>query len=196
MGCWWIRRKWGKILGVGGQTRRGTDLADGDNRVTVRGRNEGVTELRTQRRLPIGAEVMAPNETHFRVWAPKAKRVDLVIEESADPNAARSFPSARSRSRRLFFRQRGVGAGTLYRFRLNESEHFQPDPASRSQPGGPHRSSCVVDPKAFRWTDRNWPGMHLKGQIIYEMHVGTFTPRELGRRPPGSCPNWRGPASA
>ena len=41
---------------------------------------------------------------------------------------------------------------------------------------GRHRSSCVVDPDAFRWEDATWPGVSLKGQIVYEMHVGTFTP--------------------
>ena len=134
-----------------------------------------MSPLTIQRRLPIGAEVIPPNETHFRVWAPKADRVDLVLEDNAEPGAKRSFYQLEAEAGGYFSGSAVVGAGALYRFRLNESEHFQPDPASRSQPEGPHRSSCVVDPKAFRWTDRNWPGMHLKGQIIYEMHVGTFT---------------------
>jgi len=68
-----------------------------------------------------------------------------------------------------------VGAGALYRFRLNGNEDFHPDPASRYQPGGPHRSSCVVDHRDFRWSDQQWPGINVKGQIIYEMHIGTFT---------------------
>jgi len=134
-----------------------------------------VTESQIQRRLPIGAEPIAPNETHFRVWAPKGKRVDLVIEESADPDARRSFQQLEAESGGYFSGNAEVGAGTLYRFRLDESENFHPDPASRSQPGGPHRSSCVIDPKAFPWTDDDWPGTNLKGQIIYEIHIGTFT---------------------
>ena len=52
---------------------------------------------------------------------------------------------------------------------------FYPDPASRFQPEGPHGPSCVVDPRQFRWADTNWPGIKLKGQIIYELHIGTFT---------------------
>ncbi len=69
-----------------------------------------------------------------------------------------------------------AGAGARYRFRLDEGELFYPDPASRFQPEGPHGSSGVVDPGAFKWTDAGWPGLELKGQIIYEMHIGTFTP--------------------
>jgi maltooligosyltrehalose trehalohydrolase len=145
------------------------------NRTARDGRTESVRQLVTQRALPIGAEVIAPDETHFRVWAPKAQRVDLVLEDNAEPGAKRSFYRLEAEAGGYFSGSAAVGPGALYRFRLNESEHFQPDPASRSQPEGPHRSSCVVDPKAFRWTDRNWPGMHLKGQVIYEMHVGTFT---------------------
>lgn len=67
-------------------------------------------------------------------------------------------------------------AGTLYRFRLDGRDHY-PDPASRFQPYGVHRESCVVDPRAFRWSDDEWPGVVMRGQVIYEMHVGTFTPR-------------------
>ncbi|HSG39093.1 MAG TPA: malto-oligosyltrehalose trehalohydrolase, partial [Thermoanaerobaculia bacterium] len=51
-----------------------------------------------------------------------------------------------------------------------------PDPASRFQPEGPHGPSQVVDPSTFQWTDRDWRGVTREGQVIYEMHVGTFTP--------------------
>ena len=50
-----------------------------------------------------------------------------------------------------------------------------PDPASRFQPEGPHGWSAVVDAAAFPWTDRNWRGVALPHQVIYEMHIGTFT---------------------
>ena len=68
-----------------------------------------------------------------------------------------------------------AGAGARYRFRVNGAENFYPDPASRFQPDGPHGPSCIVDPTKFRWNDANWPGLKLKGQIFYEMHIGTFT---------------------
>jgi len=129
------------------------------------------------RRYPIGAEVIAPGLTNFRVWAPKARRVDLVLEEDADPQSKRSFQRLSAEANGYFSGRAEVGAGARYRFRLDESENFHPDPASRYQPGGPHRSSVVVDHREFRWSDQEWPGMNLKGQIIYEMHVGTFTPQ-------------------
>src|SRR4029077_14176517 len=113
--------------------------------------------------------------THFRVWAPKARRIDLVIETDVAPEAERIFQPLAAEGAGYFSGEADGAAGTRYRFRLNESENFHPDPASRYQPGGPHRSSVVVDHRAFRWSDQKWPGMNLKGQVIYEMHVGTFT---------------------
>ena len=66
-------------------------------------------------------------------------------------------------------------AGTRYRFRLEGEDALYPDPASRFQPDGPHGPSEVIDP-AFAWTDAGWPGVSLEGLVLYELHVGTFTP--------------------
>jgi maltooligosyltrehalose trehalohydrolase len=68
-----------------------------------------------------------------------------------------------------------AAAGTLYRFELDEDPARYPDPASRYQPDGPHGPSRVVDPRSFEWTDRDWRGARREGQIIYEMHIGTFS---------------------
>ncbi len=116
--------------------------------------------------MPIGAEVTASG-VHFRVWAPKRRRVDVVIDGlatplQAEPNGYFSGNLAHA------------GAGTLYRFRLDNGDLY-PDPASRSQPEGPHGPSQVIDPSRFRWSDDDWRGVSLRGQVIYEMHVGTFT---------------------
>jgi maltooligosyltrehalose trehalohydrolase len=133
-------------------------------------------ELQTRRRLPIGAVlVAAPGEAHFRVWAPKADRIDVAIEVSTDPNAQREFYPLVPEPGGYFAGAAPAQAGTFYRFRVNGSDNLHPDPASRSQPGGPHRSSCVVDSSAYDWSDGGWPGVSLPGQIIYEMHLGTFT---------------------
>ena len=59
---------------------------------------------------------------------------------------------------------------------LDDDDHPLPDPASRFQPEGPHGPSEVVDAAAFRWTDGDWRGRPARGQVIYELHVGTFTP--------------------
>lgn len=128
-----------------------------------------------KRRYPIGAELIGQNKTHFRVWAPKAQQLDLVLEESAAKNAKRTFHPLKAEGNGYFSGVANAGAGACYRFRVNKAENFHPDPASRFQPDGPHGSSRVVDPTTFEWTDLQWPGVKLKGKIIYEMHVGTFT---------------------
>jgi maltooligosyltrehalose trehalohydrolase len=65
--------------------------------------------------------------------------------------------------------------GMLYRFRLGNSSEAVPDPASRFQPVGPNGPSQIVDPSVFAWTDHEWSGISIGRQVLYEMHVGTFT---------------------
>src|SRR5437899_12608056 len=129
----------------------------------------------TSRRYPIGAELLSPNQTHFRVWAPKEQDVDLVLEESAKKEAKRTFHPLEREDNGYFSGVANVGAGALYRFRVNKAEHFHPDPASRFQPHGPHGSPCVVDPTQSKWRDSKWGGVPMKAEIIYEMDLGTFT---------------------
>ncbi len=69
---------------------------------------------------------------------------------------------------------KGILPGRRYKYQLDGGEAF-PDPASRYQPAGPHGFSEVVDPLAFSWSDAEWPGIRLAGQVIYELHLGTFT---------------------
>ena len=67
-----------------------------------------------------------------------------------------------------------AAAGSRYRYRVDDAGPF-PDPASRFQPDGPQGASEVIDPQAFEWTDARWKGVTLEGQIIYEVHIGTYT---------------------
>ena len=69
-----------------------------------------------------------------------------------------------------------AGVGTVYRYQLDDDATYYPDPASRYQPGGPHGPSQVIDPGTFSWTDQQWRGPAREAQVIYEMHIGTFTP--------------------
>ncbi|HEV2840774.1 MAG TPA: malto-oligosyltrehalose trehalohydrolase [Chthoniobacterales bacterium] len=134
-----------------------------------------MADANTKRRYPIGAEVIGEGRTHFRVWAPKAKRLDVVLESSPENDAARTFHSLQPEDGGYFSGSIAADPGAFYRFRVNEAESFHPDPASRFQPQGVHRSSCIVDPSRFNWTDQDWKGIKMPGQIIYEIHVGTFT---------------------
>jgi maltooligosyltrehalose trehalohydrolase len=150
------------------------DMAETHDHGMRPGRRVSVNNSRYIRRYPIGAELIDQNHTHFRVWAPKASRVDLVLEESAAKTAPRTFHPLTREEAGYFSGSAGAAAGGNYRFRVDGGDHFYPDPASRFQPEGPHGSSCIIDPTTFEWTDGQWRGRKLKGQIIYEMHIGTF----------------------
>ncbi len=119
------------------------------------------------RRFPVGAEITAAG-VHFRVWAPVRKKVEVAVD-GGDTVALQAESSG-------YFS--GVApdarAGSRYRYILDGAEAC-PDPASRFQPQGPHGSSAIVDAAAFPWTDRSWRGVSLPHQVIYEMHIGTFT---------------------
>jgi maltooligosyltrehalose trehalohydrolase len=129
------------------------------------------------RRLPVGAEVV-PGGVHFRVWAPARKSVEVVFEgpTRSRPGSLELTPEGNGYFSGLV---EGAGAGALYRFRLDGGdgeEQLYPDPASRFQPQGPHGPSQVVDPATYRWRDKNWRGVGREGQVLYEIHIGTFTP--------------------
>jgi maltooligosyltrehalose trehalohydrolase len=123
-------------------------------------------ELATGRRLPIGAET-TPDGVHFRVWAPARRMVEVVAE--GGPVRLEPEPGGYFAGQLV-----GLAAGARYWFRL-DGELLRPDPASRFQPDGPHGPSQVVDPSRFSWTDTGWRGLRLERQVLYELHVGTFT---------------------
>src|SRR5712691_8989258 len=122
------------------------------------------------RRLPVGAELLPSGDTHFRVWAPRRRQVEVALEGGPE----RVAPLAGEGNGYFSGTVARVGAGTLYKYRLDGGESF-PDPASRFQPEGPHGPSQVIDPSAYPWRVRAGKGLSLPGQVVYEMHVGTFT---------------------
>ena len=65
--------------------------------------------------------------------------------------------------------------GMTYQYRL-EGTQLCPDPCSRFQPEGPHGPSQIVNPSTYQWHDGGWKGVRMHGQVIYELHIGTFTP--------------------
>lgn len=109
----------------------------------------------------------------FRVWAPGRTIVELVLDpDGAAPRRERLAPSADGTFTGTFD---DVAVGDLYAYVLDGDGPY-PDPCSRFQPHGVHRPSAVIDPAAFQWFDDGWTGVPLERAVIYELHVGTFTP--------------------
>ncbi len=127
------------------------------------------------RRLPVGAEAQPGGGVHFRVWAPDHARVTLAFDEGTVSGPAELALQPEAGGYFSVFAP-AAAHGTRYRFRLDEDTTLYPDLASRFQPDGPHGPSEVVDPTRFAWTDAEWRGVSLHGQVVYEMHLGTFTP--------------------
>ena len=126
---------------------------------------------RAHRRLPVGAELQPDGSAHFRVWCPRRHDVRVVIEGQV--RGPCEIPLERERGGYFSGHIQGVSAGCRYRYRLDG--RLFADPASRFQPDGPFGPSQTVDPAAYRWRDRAWDGITLRGQVLYELHVGTFT---------------------
>ncbi|MBV8750018.1 MAG: malto-oligosyltrehalose trehalohydrolase [Candidatus Eremiobacteraeota bacterium] len=118
--------------------------------------------------MPFGADVREDGVA-FRLWAPAREHVtvvvdgeELVLERRAGGWFERLVPRART--------------GARYAFVLPEIELTIPDPASRFQPEGVHAASEVVDPRAYTWQTTAWCGRPWHESVVYELHVGTFTP--------------------
>jgi maltooligosyltrehalose trehalohydrolase len=105
--------------------------------------------------------------TQFRLWAPDARAISLVSED-----ATHAMHPADAGSWTL---ELPLLPGALYRYLVDGHGPF-PDPASRYQPLGVHGPSAVVDP-AHPWTDAAWPGPDPARLIVYELHIGAFTPQ-------------------
>ena len=122
--------------------------------------------------MPFGCLPLAAGGVRFRLWAPSARRVDLRLEGAGGTVLAMEHAGdgwwqldcARAR------------AGSRYQYRI-DGDLLVPDPASRANPDDVHRASCVVDPLAFDWDDGDWRGRPWEEAVIYELHVGSFTPQ-------------------
>ncbi|MEZ6051141.1 MAG: malto-oligosyltrehalose trehalohydrolase [Planctomycetaceae bacterium] len=118
-----------------------------------------------------GATVLSGLQTEFAVWAPRRTSVEVLIERDGSTQLYPMRVEAGGFFRTLI---EGVGPGTRYAFRLDESI-VRPDPCSRFQPEGVHGRSQVIDPASYKWKDDGWVGIEKSDLVIYEFHIGTFT---------------------
>ena len=121
--------------------------------------------------LDLGAQVLEGGGTRFRVWAPKAKSMAVLVLSGKAAGTV-----AMQREDRGYFSVTvpGVADGDRYLYRPDDRP-ARPDPAARFQPEGVHGASQVVDPRLFDWRDAGWSGLKLEEYRIYELHLGTFS---------------------
>jgi maltooligosyltrehalose trehalohydrolase len=150
------------------------DSRAGDFSAETSGNLSSVNAPKFIRRLPVGAEPQPSGGVHFRVWAPDRKRVEVLLESAASRDSPVSYDIERDGAGYFSGLITDAAPSMLYRYRLDGKNSY-PDPASRFQPDGPHGPSQIIDSDGFGWTDGNWRGIQLAGQIIYELHIGTFT---------------------
>lgn len=122
-------------------------------------------------RMPFGAELTSSGTVRFRLWAPAARRVELLLEAAPEPTVIELDALDAGWHECVTDAAR---PGTLYRYRIGDL--VVPDPASRFNPLDVSGPSCVVDPAAFEWSEGDWRGRPWHEAVIYELHVGTFTP--------------------
>lgn len=107
----------------------------------------------------------------FTVWAPGAEQMAVHLLSPRE----RILPMMQFERGYWQVAAEDVEPGSLYLLGIDDALE-RPDPASFHQPEGVHGPSAVVDHAGFSWTDSGWNGRPLKDLVIYELHVGTFTP--------------------
>ncbi len=127
-------------------------------------------EVKTTVPIPSFSPVLPGSTTEFSVWAPNAAGIKLRLV------SGRADIPMRRQDDGTFTATASVSPGTRY-FYVVDDNNPVPDPVSRLLPEGVHGPTEIIDPNAFNWTDHGWPGLALRDYIIYELHVGTFTPQ-------------------
>src|SRR5690349_6917414 len=119
--------------------------------------------------MPFGAECLREG-VRFRLWAPQATQVNLLLNDRGI-----DLPMSCAGEGWFELTTPHAHAGTRYQFRINDGQ-LVPDPASRFQSEGVHGPSEVINPQSYEWNDEDWRGRPWNEAVLYELHVGTFTP--------------------
>ena len=120
--------------------------------------------------MPFGAQLLDSGGVLFRYWAPGLDRIELEREAAGTALAMQARDDGWHE-----LEVPEAAAGDRYGFKLPDGLRV-PDPASRRNPDDVHGASEVVDPHAYRWNDAEWRGRPWHEAVIYELHIGTFTP--------------------
>jgi maltooligosyltrehalose trehalohydrolase len=128
--------------------------------------------MKRRHEMPFGA-ALAGGTARFALWAPGAKTIDLCLDAGRGEEI---LPMARREGGWFGAARDGVNAGARYRYRV-DGELRVPDPASRYNPEDVHGASELVDPDAYEWRDGGWRGRPWEEAVVYELHVGTFSPQ-------------------
>ncbi|MBA3426826.1 MAG: malto-oligosyltrehalose trehalohydrolase [Rubrobacter sp.] len=123
--------------------------------------------MRRSHDMPFGAEYLGDDCARFTLWATAAGSAELVLERGTEPMERGDDG--------VFTLTTEAASGARYRYRVDGGQEF-PDPASRHQPEDVHGPSAVVAPEAFDWRDEDWKGRPWHETVLYELHVGTFSP--------------------
>src|SRR5688572_11935251 len=118
----------------------------------------------------VGAYIQNERECVFRVWAPLLENIELVILDKTEV----IHPMSKDDFGYWTIKINDLAPGAPYLFRLEGTKKL-PDPASRWQPHGVHGPSALLH-SSFPWSDDNWKGIAMSDMIIYELHIGTFSP--------------------
>jgi maltooligosyltrehalose trehalohydrolase len=125
-----------------------------------------------QHLMRFSAQTLEDGGVRFALWAPAAKSVSVCFE---GPGTQRQLEMPRQPDGWYELSVAEAGAGMRYRY-LIDGQTRVPDPASRFQPDDVHGASEVIDPSSFDWRDPDWQGRSWEEVVLYELHVGTFTP--------------------
>src|SRR5947209_11448141 len=120
--------------------------------------------MQPDERGPCGAIELPDGSVRWRVWAPRARAVELMLIDGDRRQAVSMTPEERGY---FSHTRRDVAEGQAYAYRLNNGPE-RPDPASRWQPEGVHRPSAVLRPGRFSWSDHGWRGVRQQDLVLYE----------------------------
>ncbi len=132
--------------------------------------NSGTDPLARIHRMPFGAEVLPEGGVRFRIFAPAVREMKLALGDG------KPFPMVSVGSGWHECISGDAGPGTLYHYLLPDGTKV-PDPVSRFQPQDVSGPSEVIAPGSYTWKDSAWMGRAWNEAVIYELHIGTFTPQ-------------------